>query len=87
MSNLVKVTDDVITKTKNLHFVNGVKLGYAYAEVDGYYVFVPETRNGFWSSYTLRMIAERLDELNAEWDLKVKTDLADELVQNTLEKL
>jgi hypothetical protein len=48
---------------------NGVYLGYAYKEVDGYYVFVfGNNFGGFWSDYSLREIANKLTELNLEWD-------------------
>jgi hypothetical protein len=48
-------------------------LGYAYREADGYYVFENALQNGFFTSYSLRMIADKLDELNKEWDEQVKT--------------
>lgn len=55
-------------------FENGKYLGYAYREVDGYYVFQSSLsqRYGFWTSYSLRMIADKLDELNKEWDEQLK---------------
>jgi hypothetical protein len=56
---------------------NGVYLGFAYPEVCGYYHFVfEESRGGCWASYALRVIADKVDELNKEWDEKVCKDLA-----------
>jgi hypothetical protein len=46
---------------------NKVHLGYAYQEVDGYYVFVP-VGTGSWPGYGLEMVANKLEELNKDWD-------------------
>lgn len=42
---------------------NGKYLGFAYKEIDGYYVF-EQKGSGFWTSYSLRMVADKLEELN-----------------------
>lgn len=59
----------------DFHFKpNGVYLGYAYKEVDGYYVFVfSEKIGGAWTDYALGEIADNLTDLNKEWDKQVKT--------------
>jgi hypothetical protein len=66
MKNLVHLKK--IGEGYKFNFENGVYLGYAYPEIDGVYVFVFESITGCWNSYVLKMIAERLDELNKEWD-------------------
>ena len=44
-------------------------IGYAIRDVDGYYYFEAVTQSsGFWSSYSLRMIADLLDEINQDHD-------------------
>lgn len=51
-------------------------VGYAYQEVDGYYVFVFNDENkGSWSDYALLEIGMKLKELNKEWDEKVKAEI------------
>lgn len=59
---------------------NSKHIGYAYKEVDGYYVFIPSNSPSewgkFWSGYALRSIANKLDELNKEWDEKIQIDMA-----------
>lgn len=55
---------------------NGVKLGQLLREVDGYFVFYPELRGGFWPSYMLREISNKLEGLNAPWD-KIISDYFD----------
>lgn len=52
---------------KDFHFKpNGKYLGFAYREVDGYYVFVfEEGIAGAWSGYVLNAIGETLDQLNS----------------------
>lgn len=45
-------------------YFNKQHLGYFYMEVDGFYVFIPKGHNGYWNEYSLRMIADKLEELN-----------------------
>lgn len=42
-----------------------------YQEVDGFYVWWPRPDGGFITSYHLRNIANRLDELNKDWEDKI----------------
>lgn len=42
-------------------------LGYAYQEVDGFYVFQFNSKDGVWSDYALREITDKLFELNKDW--------------------
>jgi hypothetical protein len=53
-------------------FMNGVKIGEICVEADGYYVFWsnPEL-SGFWDSAPMRVISDKLDELNKDWDQQV----------------
>jgi len=44
---------------------NDVKVGYIYQEVDGKFVFI-QTQNGYLDSYSLKKIAETLDNLMNE---------------------
>jgi len=55
-----------------VEYENGVDMGELYKEIDGYYVYWPIDRKGFWSSVPMRIIADKLDELNADWDREVK---------------
>lgn len=59
------------TGTYDVIYVNGVNLGELYVEIDGYYVYWPSPRNGFWESHAMREIADKLDELNADWDRSI----------------
>ena len=45
-------------------YLNTQHLGYFYMEVDGFYVFIPRGHIGFWNEFSLRMIADKLEELN-----------------------
>lgn len=49
-------------------------IGVFYREVDGYFVWILPTLNGYLGSYTIRQIAERLDRLNQAWDEMVKAE-------------
>ena len=57
-------------------YFNDIYLGDAEMEVDGFYNFwFTKDLNGYWTSHSLRSIAEMLDELNKEWDDKISSDL------------
>jgi hypothetical protein len=49
-------------------------------DVDGYYYFDHTTQeNGFWTSHSLRMIADLLDDINKPHDDKIKEYFKNEL--------
>lgn len=61
---------------KDFYFKNKY-LGFAYREIGGHYVFVfSKLDSGAWSDYSLRWIAERLTELNKEWDDHINNNLS-----------
>jgi hypothetical protein len=67
---IVKLKDNSF---KIYHVPNGKYLGKASLDVDGMYYYWPcEKLSGSWSSYSLREIADRLDELNKEYEESVK---------------
>lgn len=39
---------------------------------DGYHIYYPRDNPGYYGSFTLRIIAELLDELNKEWDDQIR---------------
>jgi hypothetical protein len=42
-------------------------------DVDGYYYFTYDTtQNGLWTSYSLRMVADLLDEINKPHEENIK---------------
>lgn len=47
--------------------------GQIYREVDGYYCYT--SSGGSMDALLLRAIADKLDELNADWDAQVQADL------------
>jgi len=59
---------------KIYHKPNGKYLGKAVMDIDGYYYYWPSDNlsSGSWSSYTLREIADILEELNKEYEKSVK---------------
>mgnify|MGYP006267590761 CR=1 FL=1 len=54
---------------------NGKLIGELLMDVDGYFYFWSEDSNGAWSSHHLREVANKLDELNKEWDKQVEKGL------------
>jgi hypothetical protein len=42
---------------------------------DGYLGFYTNEPSGYWSSYALRLIADKLDEMNKEWDEYINKNL------------
>ena len=49
-------------------------IGLAVLDVDGYYYFWSNENDGLWSSYSLRLIADKLEELNKDWDEKISQE-------------
>lgn len=49
---------------------NGKFLGIFQQDVDCYFYFVPDnlTEGGYWSSWVLKAIADKLEELNKPWE-------------------
>lgn len=70
MINLEYVIDGVY-----LVYFNKKKLGEFVVQDDGFFGFYTSEPSGYWSSYALRLIADKLDELNKEWDDQVKKDI------------
>ena len=51
---------------------SGVYIGDFLMKEDGYFDFWPELKGGFWPSYMLRSLSDKLDELNKDWDKDIK---------------
>ena len=66
-------TNYVIDGVHTVYF-NKKEIGVFALENDGYYGFYP-SGSGYWSSYALRLIADKLDELNAAWDEYINKNL------------
>ena len=50
-------------------------LGMAEMDESGFYNFYSNDNSGYWPSYALRLIADKLDELNKEWSDHIKENL------------
>ena len=70
MINLEYVIDGVYEV-----YFNQSRIGEFVVQDDGYYRYVMKNNLGFWSSYGLRLIADKLDELNKTWDEQIKKDI------------
>ena len=59
-----------ISPTNNVYSVtyNKVDVGELYQEIDGYYVWDPADLQGYLSAWFLRDIANKLDDLNRDWN-------------------
>lgn len=62
----------LIEKEGKLCTERGAELGDVYHEVDGYLVFVPKAGAGCHTEYSLRLIADFLENANKEHDTRVK---------------
>lgn len=70
MIALSKITDN---KYQVIFSENNKFLGMFERDIDGYFYFSEDSRSkGFWSSYVLREIADKLDEINRDWDEQIK---------------
>jgi len=52
------------------------EVGSLVMDVDGYFYFWPVDNNGAWSSYHLREVANKLDEINKEWHQQVEKEFS-----------
>lgn len=69
-------------------YFEGKKIGKFILDEAGYYGYWPEPKlTGYWSSYAIRMIADKLDELNKEWDQQVVESLVELAKVDELKKL
>jgi len=60
----------------SVHAQNGAYAGEIIMGDDGYYEFWPHQRGGYWPSWAMRDIADKVDSMNAEWDAKVRQEIA-----------
>ena len=56
-------------------------IGTFEANDDGYYVFWPADRKGYWDSIHLREIADKLDIVNKTWDALVQDPVVTSMVK------
>ena len=49
-------------------FENGIKLGELLMDCDGYFYFWFERCDGSWESWVLRIICDKMDEINKPWN-------------------
>lgn len=55
----------------DVHFSNGVYLGELSIADDGFYVFWPDTKGGYWDQMVLSEIVAKLEELNKPWQEEI----------------
>lgn len=72
---MIKYTKIDNTKWE-VHYKNGVWLGDLLMKEDGFFDWwLPEpNRGGCWPSHILRSIADKLDEINKDWEEQIKND-------------
>ena len=63
---------ELVEKEGKLYTEKGAELGDVYREVDGYLVFVPKVGAGFQTEYSLRLIADFLENANKGHDEKIR---------------
>ena len=56
-------------------YFNKKKLGAFVMQEDDYFGFYPDDLKGYWSSHSLRLIADKLDEVNQAWDEHIKENI------------
>ena len=67
-------TNYVIDGVHAVYF-NKKRLGAFVVQDDGYFGFYADEPSGYWSSYALRLIADKLDEMNKTWDDHIKENI------------
>lgn len=54
---------------------SGVNVGEAYPLDDGFYYYDGGSTSGVMSAFSMRTIADKLDEMNKEWSDQIDRDL------------
>lgn len=57
-----------------VNYTNDVLMGEMIVGDDGYYAWWPERGDGYIDSWILRELADKLDDLNKEWNDQVQND-------------
>lgn len=65
------ITTEEFNGVLRLNFNGKAYIGYAYRDIDGYFVFV-NVGDGTWNEYSLRLVADKLQELNKDWNEQIK---------------
>ena len=66
-------TNYVIDGVHTVYF-NKKEIGVFVVQDDGYFGFYP-SGSGYWSSYSLKQVADKLDEFNKTWDDHIKENI------------
>lgn len=56
---------------KKIYIDNGVYIGEFVLNDDGYWVYFPEHKGGYWDEYFLRLVLDKLSAMNKPWDEEV----------------
>ena len=68
-----KLTTELINDHHHKVLFGERLIGYFIMDVDGYYYFdYVTTPNGLWTSYSLRMVADLLEEMNRPHEENIK---------------
>lgn len=68
------LTATIIDTFNRALYLNGVLIGHAVQDVDGFYYFNPNNQ-GTWTEYALRMIADYLEQVNQDWNEQLSIQL------------
>jgi hypothetical protein len=75
-----QLTTEPINETNHKVLFGERLIGYFLMDVDGYYYFDYVTGpNGLWTSYSLRMVADLLEEMNKPYDDKIQEYFKNEI--------
>ena len=70
---MIELKTEIINETCQRVLVGNRLIGYLIMDVDGYYYFDHTTQeNGFWTSHSLTMIADLLDDINKPHNDNIK---------------
>lgn len=74
-SHLIQEKACLVPTQARVHLIwasNGVYIGDAYQEIDGFWVYAPDfSKGGYWDELMLRGLADWLHEKNQPWEDEV----------------
>jgi len=75
MTSKNKLLTEKVSDGRYKVFFESKYLGDFVRDVDGFFYYWPSEDGGCWSAWTLRLIANELEELNADWNKYIDENL------------
>jgi hypothetical protein len=69
------ILKEISSSLYEVYFENTVYLGQFIMDVDGHFYYWPSKKDGCWSAWSLKIISEKLYELNSNYPYPEETNI------------